>query len=86
MRSGRGLGDGDARVHVEGQVVVHRTVTVEHATVPVVGVLVDAQVGHQHHPVADLVGQVGEGQLDDPVRVERLAADGVLGWPGRRTA
>ena len=45
---------------------------------PVVGVLVDAQVGDQHDVVADVAAQVGERQLDDPVGVEGAAAERIL--------
>ena len=50
----------------------------EHAAVAVVGVLVEAVVGHEHEAVADLVAQVAQGHLHDAVGVPRLRADGVL--------
>jgi hypothetical protein len=53
-------------------------VAVEDPAVAVVGVLVDAQVGHEDDVVADLVAQVAEGHLDDAVGVPRLGALGVL--------
>ena len=90
--AGGGLGDGGLGVDLERGVVVDVAVLVEHAAVTVVGVLVDAQIGHQHDVVADVVAQVGEGELDDAVGIERPRADGVLGRrdteqdrrPGRR--
>ena len=56
---GLGLGDGDGGVALEGGVVVdaHRSGG-EDPAVAVVGVLVEAVVGHEHEPVADLVPQV----------------------------
>jgi hypothetical protein len=44
----------------------------------VVGVLVDAEVGHEDHVVSDLVTEVLQGHLDYAVGVPRLGADGVL--------
>ena len=82
--TGVGLRDRDAPVHLERRVVVDRRLRVagraiEHATVPVRGVLVDAQVGHQHDSIADVGSQVSQRQLHDSTRVERLRADGILG-------
>jgi len=45
----------------------HRAVGVQHATVPVVGELVEAAVGHDHRGVADLGIQVGEPTLSTPL-------------------
>ena len=42
---------GDAPVELEGRVVEHLTVGAEHAAVAVVGVLVEAEVGHEHQLV-----------------------------------
>ena len=77
--AGTGLGDGDLRVHLERRVVVDRAVPVEDAAVTVVGVLVDAQIGHHHHAIADRLVQVCQGQLHNPLRIEGLRADGILG-------
>jgi hypothetical protein len=44
----------------------------------VVGVLVDAEVGHENHLVTDLVAQVLQRHLDDAIGVPRLGTDGVL--------
>ena len=84
MGAGGGLGDRDPAVDLERGVVVDGGVgvvggAVEHAAVAVVGVLVDAQIGHQHHPIADLVGQISQAQLHNSLRVEGLRADGILG-------
>ena len=78
MRTGAGLGHGDARVDVEREVVVDRTVAVEDAAVPVVGVFVDAQIGHHHHAVADGLTYVAQGHLHDSVWVERSRPYGIL--------
>ena len=78
VRPGVGLGHGDARIQLQRGVVVDRAVAVEHPAVAVVGVLVDTQVGHQH----DLLGkvsEVAEGELDDALRVVRLATRRILG-------
>ena len=55
VRPGPGLGHGGPGVELEGGVVVHRAMAVQHAAMPVVGVLVDAEVGHEDHLVAHLV-------------------------------
>ena len=46
--------------------------------VAVVGVLIDAQVGHDDHVVADRFAKVGQSDLDDPVGVPGLASGRVL--------
>ena len=76
--SGAGLGDGDLGVDLQGGVVVDAAAGVEHAAVAMIGVLVDAQIGDQHDLVADVVAQVGEGELGDAVGVEGRTAGGVL--------
>ena len=83
--AGSGLGDGRLGVDVERGVVVDHAVLVEDAAVAVVGVLVDAQVGHQHDVVAEVGAQIAQGDLHDAVGVERPAADGVLVARARRT-
>ena len=77
-----------ARVALERGVVVDGAVGVEHAAVAVVGVLVEAEVGHQHDVVADLVAQVAQGDLHDALGVPGARAPGVLlaGTPNRITA
>ena len=45
---------------------------------PWLGVLVDAEIGHQHDLVADLAAQLAQRDLDDAVGVERRRADLVL--------
>ena len=45
---------------------------------PVVGVLVEAQVGDEHHGVAELVTKLPQRHLGDAVGVPRLRTDGVL--------
>ena len=55
--AGVGLRDRDARVALERRVVVDLAVGGEQPAVPVVGVLVEAVVGHQDERVADLVAQ-----------------------------
>ena len=54
---GLGLGHGHLGVALEGQVVVDVAPVVEDAAVAVVGVLVEAQVGDEHHGVAELVAR-----------------------------
>ena len=49
------------RVELEGGVVVDLAVGAEHAAVAVVGVLVEAEVGHEHDLVAHRVAQRGQG-------------------------
>ena len=53
-------------------------VGLEHAAVPVVGVLVEAEVGHQHQFVTDGGAQGAQRQLDDAVGIPGPAALGVL--------
>ena len=45
----------------------------------VIGVLVDAQVGHHHHPITHRLAAFGQSHLHNSLRGERLRADGVLG-------
>ena len=45
---------------------------------PVVGVLVETVVGHEHERVTHLVAQVAQRHLDDAVGVPCLRAVGVL--------
>ena len=63
-----------ARVALERRVVVDLAVGVSDAAVPVVGVLVEAVVGHEHQRVADLVAQVAQRDLHDAVGVRRPAS------------
>ena len=67
----RGLRDRRPGVQLEGGVVVHLAVGADDAAVPVIGVLVDAQVGDEHHLIADLTAKVGQGELHDAGRVPR---------------
>ena len=83
LGAGVGLGHGDAGVDVQRGVVVHRRPriarrAVQHPAVTVLGVLVHAQIGHQHHPIADVLGKITEGKLHDSLRVVGLRADGIL--------
>ena len=75
---GVGLRHGDLGVALERGVVVDPAVGSDDAAVAVVGVLVEAQVGHQHDLAAEAVTQIGEGELHDAVGVGRARADGVL--------
>ena len=59
------------------------------AAVAVVGVLVEAEVGHEHERVADLVAQVAQRHLHDAVGVPgaaALARPCAAGTPNRITA
>ena len=53
-------------------------VLVDDPAVAVIGVLVDAQVGHEHDRVAELGAQVAQRDLHDAVGIGGAAADGVL--------
>ncbi len=79
MGAGFGLGDRGACVDLEGGVVVDDTVVADDAAVAVVGVLVDAQVGHQHDVVAEVGAQIAQCDLHDAVGVVGAAPDRVLG-------
>ena len=76
--AGVGLRDRGAGVELEGGVVVDVAVGADDPAVAVVGVLVDAQVGDEHHLVAHLGAQVGEGELHDAVGVPGPGALRVL--------
>ena len=54
MGAGLGLRERDPLVELDGGVVVHFTEVVEHAAVPVVGVLVEAEVADHDRVVAEL--------------------------------
>ena len=75
---GIGLGDRDLGIALERGVVVDLTRRRQQPAVPVVGVLVEAQVGHQHQRVADVVTKLAHGHLDDPVRIRCPGSGGVL--------
>ncbi len=81
--AGVGLGHRHPGVTVEGGVVVDLAGGREQATVAVVGVLVEAEVGHHHQLVADLVADVVQGELGDAVGGPGLGALGVLAVGGR---
>ena len=55
---GIGLRDRDARVTVERRVVVDIARRSQQAAMTVVGVLVEAIIGHEHERIADFVAQV----------------------------
>ena len=76
--AGVGLRDRGPGVELEGGVVVDVAVGADDAAVAVVGVLVDAEVGDEHHLVADLGAQVGERELHDAVGIPGAGALGVL--------
>ena len=65
-------------VEVDGGVVVDVPVLVDEPAVAVVGVLVEAQVGHDHEVVAHVRAQVAQGHLHDALGVPRARALGVL--------
>ena len=61
------------RVHLQGGVVVDRSPpAVEDAAMTVIGVLVDAQICHDDHPVAHLAAQVARRDLHNSLRIEGL--------------
>ena len=76
--AGAGLGNRGLGVDLERRVVVDVARLVEHATVPMVGVLVDAEVGDHDDVVADVAAEIGERELHDAVGIEGAAAHGVL--------
>ena len=60
VRAGGRLRDGSLRVDLERRVVVDDAVLVDDAAVAVIGVLVDAEVGHQHDIVAEGLPEVAQ--------------------------
>ena len=76
---GIGLGDRNRRVALQRGVVVHLARRGQEPAMPVVGVLVQAGIGHQHERIADLVAQVAQRHLHHAVRVVRGAPPRVLG-------
>ena len=74
----RGLGQCDLAVELEGGVVVDLAVVGEQPAVAVRGVLVEAEVGHQHDLVAEGVAQLAQRHLHDAVGVPRTRAPLVL--------
>ena len=77
--AGLGLGNGDSPVEVERGVVVHLAGFVDHATVAVIGVFVDTQIGHDHHVVTYGITKIAECHLDDPGGIPCLRPLCVLG-------
>ncbi len=78
------LRDGDRRVPLERRVVVDLAGVGEQTAVTVVGVLVEAVVGHQDERVAHLVAQVAQRDLHHAVGGVGARAAGVLGGRARR--
>ena len=81
MRPGVGLRHGHPAIDLQGGVVVHVAVVVEHAAVAMVGEFVQADVTHHHEVVADLGSHVPDGLVQYAVRVQRSGALGIA--PGR---
>ena len=79
-----GLRQRDALVELERGVVQHLAVGAEHAAVPVVGVLVEAEVGHEDELVAHRVAHGAQRDLHDAVGVPGAAALRVLVRRARR--
>ena len=71
-------------VQLERRVVADLAVGTEHAAVPVVGVLVEAEVRHQDELVAHRVAHGAQRDLHDAVGVPGAASLGVLDARGRR--
>jgi hypothetical protein len=69
MSAGLGLGYRDLDVTHERGVVVDLTAIVQDPAVPVVGVLVEAEIGDEDHLVAEAVAQLAESDLDDAVAI-----------------
>ena len=69
MRAGSRLRQRDGRIAFQRRVVVDVTGLGEQTAVPVVGVLVETQVGHHDRRVADLGDDVAQRLLRDAVRV-----------------
>ncbi len=78
MRAGLGLREGDPPVALERLVVVDVPVVVQHPAMPVIGVLVQTEVGDHDVFVAELGTERPKGHLRDAVGVPRLGALGVL--------
>ncbi len=78
MGPSRGLGDSDVAVDLQRGVVVDVTVGPDDAAMAVRRVLVDAEVGHEHHVVTKFCPQVAQRQLYDPVRIGSARAGCVL--------
>ena len=76
---GRGVQHGHLGVDLHRGVVVDQAGRGQHAAVPVVGELVQADVGHHQAVVADLGAHRGDRGVQDAVRVQGAGADGVLG-------
>lgn len=62
-----GLGQRHLGVADQGRVVVDPTIVGDDAAVAVIGVLVEAEVGHDHDVIAEAPSQIAEGELHDPI-------------------
>ncbi|CAK7281994.1 hypothetical protein SGPA1_12787 [Streptomyces misionensis JCM 4497] len=78
MGAGVGLDLGHLGVPLQGGVVVDAALGVQHPAVPVVGELVQAQIGHDEEVVADLGAHIAQGDLEDAVGVGPGGALAVL--------
>ena len=76
--AGIGMREGHLGVHLEGAVVVDPAVRGQHAAVPVVGELVEAEVAHHRERVTDLGHDVVDREVEDARRVHGAGAGRVL--------
>ncbi len=72
------LGQGHALIELERGVVVDGAVAAEHAAVPVIGVLVETEIGDEHHRVAERAAQLRQRHLDDAVAVPGSGSHGIF--------
>ncbi len=72
MRSGLGLREGHLAIADQARVVVDPAFGIEHAAVPVIGELVEAQVALHDEGVPGLVDGDPSGDIQDAVRRRSL--------------
>ena len=79
VHAGLGLGDRNLGIAAQGGIVVDGPVGAQQAAVAVVGVLVEAEVGHELDLVAESLAQSAQRQLHDPVGVRSTRPGRILG-------
>ena len=78
MGAGAGLGAGHVLVELDGGVVKHAALVIQHAAVSVGGELVEAGIGHNDEVIAEFLVQAGNAAVQNALRVPGDGAGIVL--------
>ena len=78
MGAGAGLGAGHVLVELDGFVVKHAALVIQHAAVAVGGEFVEAGIGHHDEVIAEFLAQAGNAAVQNALRVPRDGAGIIL--------